>query len=167
MFLAQTPFLSTKLPPVRLEFRPDGSVLMVANEGGLSPRCYMKAQHVSDFELNMSYVDARPGDCLIMSKRTLHMSDPRPHLADRTVNRLAINMRVVLRPPSSSTVPLDTSYGRNRMRKAYLPLAPCPDSIEESASQRVARDAFGLHRCSHDHCQHVEVGRHDLVMSEN
>ena len=47
-----------------------------------------------------------PGECLVFSKRTLHMSDPRPHLDPNRpdfipvgqLQRLAMNVRIVVRP---------------------------------------------------------------------
>jgi hypothetical protein len=36
---------------------------------------------------------------MLMNKHQLHMSDPRPHLDGRSVDRLAMTMRVILKPP--------------------------------------------------------------------
>jgi hypothetical protein len=121
MFLAKTPLLTPKMPPVRFEFH-DGGASIVANEGGPHPKTFMTCEYMEDLELSFSYVDAKPGDCLIMSKRTLHMSDPRPHLRGRPVNRLAMNMRVLMRTRGHHTVSLDPRYPQNLVRQAYVPL---------------------------------------------
>jgi hypothetical protein len=45
-------------------------------------------------------LDMEPGVCLVMSKRAMHMSDPRPHLRGVRPTRLALNVRVILASPS-------------------------------------------------------------------
>lgn len=52
----------------------------------------------------------KKGDCLIFSKRTLHMSDPRPHLEGASVNRLAMNVRVLVKPRDRSTFNVWTGH---------------------------------------------------------
>jgi hypothetical protein len=57
------------------------------------------------------YLDLAPGECMLMNRHMLHMSDPRPHLAGRSIDRLALTMRVVLKPPGSGskTTLMDTT----------------------------------------------------------
>ena len=157
MFLAQTCFLSGHMPPVRVEFHTDGSAAIVANAGGVNPHTFERVRDFRMLDLKLSYVDAQPGDCLIMSKRTLHMSDPRPHLAGTAVRRLAINMRVVLRSRVDNALPLNTNYHLNGEREAYKPLQ---EGVAKS--NYIAPPA-----CGHVHCHKVKVERHQLVMSED
>lgn len=53
---------------------------------------------VEELDMSFEYVGAKSGECVIWSKRTLHMSDPRPILESRTLKRKVIQIRVVLKP---------------------------------------------------------------------
>lgn len=57
---------------------------------------------VDELDMKFDYIAAKPGECVVWSKRTLHMSDPRPLLEKRTVKRKVIQIRVVLRPMDTS-----------------------------------------------------------------
>jgi hypothetical protein len=56
--------------------------------------------NLSSAHLSFGYADLDPGEVLVFSKRTLHMSDPRPHLvADlmaRYPDRLAVSVRAAV-----------------------------------------------------------------------
>lgn len=95
---------------VAFHFAPDGSLRVVANDGSDAPpgeptygatrRQLGGAADAASCGLRFRYVDARPGECLIMSRTTLHMSDPRPWAAGRpAVDRRAVTMRVAIKPP--------------------------------------------------------------------
>ena len=101
-------------PPVAYHFQPDGTVLRTHNQGGdvpkpgtpptfgrdkevLSTHASLAACGLSFHSLNMI-----PGECVLMNRHQLHMSDPRPHAAGRAVDRLALTMRVILKPPGAS-----------------------------------------------------------------
>jgi len=170
IFVAHTPWVSKAMPPVRLEFLQNGAVQVVRNEGGNFPRVLgyydddesFEADNFLENTLTCQYVDAAPGDCLIMSKRTLHMSDPRPHLVNRQVNRLALNIRVLLRPQGQETVPLDTSYELNEMRqnfKQLLKVAPGRPGTSKEPAPRCPG-------CGGDTCRQLCVDRHELVLPE-
>ena len=181
MFVAQTPSLTDQMPPIRFEFLPSGAVQVVHNEGGIAPRVCREYGSISELSLRFSYVDARPGECLVMSKRTLHMSDPRPHLAGRPVNRLALNMRVLFKPRGFRTVGLNPSYPHNSSRPAYrqvmdraelLPRAyECvtTDRIlceDENGDGLVGKTSACKLRCCQRACKHVPIDRHELVPTE-
>ena len=101
-------------PPVAYHFQPDGSVLRTRNQGGDMPKPGTPATFGRDREilsthaslaacgLSFRSLDIVPGECVLMNRHQLHMSDPRPHAAGRTVDRLALTMRVLLKPPGAS-----------------------------------------------------------------
>ena len=53
---------------------------------------------LDELKMRMDYIAAKPGECVVWGKRTLHMSDPRPIIEGRTIKRKVIQIRVVLRP---------------------------------------------------------------------
>ena len=59
----------------------------------------------SDAGLKPVYVDAKPGDCLLFNKFTLHMSDPIGHMLNAPGSRRAVNLRVLVRP-AGTPVPM-------------------------------------------------------------
>jgi len=101
-------------PPVAYHFQPDGSVLRARNQGANAPTPGAPPTFGRDNELLDSHgslaacglsfrsLDMVPGECMLMNRHQLHMSDPRPHAAGRPVDRLALTMRVILKPPGSN-----------------------------------------------------------------
>ena len=57
----------------------------------------MSYEHARAANLTFHYMDLAAGDCLLWSKRTLHMSDPRPHLLGGVNKRTAAHVRVAAR----------------------------------------------------------------------
>lgn len=103
MFMASTPDLSSSDAPCRYVVQSDGSVLKVHHDAS-DDECPMKRfATAEDAGLRFEYLDMKPGDCLIFSKRTLHMSDPRPHLEGTSINRLAMNVRILVKPAARDT----------------------------------------------------------------
>ena len=90
-------------PPTAYYFQPGGGVLQARNDGTDAPPEDKErlATHASLDACGLTFrrLDVRAGTCVLMNRHQLHMSDPRPHLAGRSVDRLAVSMRVVLKPP--------------------------------------------------------------------
>ena len=57
---------------------------------------------VDECAFSFRYLDLAPGECLLMNRHQLHMSDPRPHMAGRSVDRHAVTLRVVFKPHVSA-----------------------------------------------------------------
>ena len=93
MFVAQTPELRPSDPPVRLVAR-GGRVRKTLNKYLFHEPLVAEYGSVDELALRLEYLAMQPGECFVFSKRTLHMSDPRP---ERTT-RLALNFRVICRP---------------------------------------------------------------------
>ena len=103
MFMATTPELLPTDPPQRWDLSsPQGVVKRLhigLSDGPIFPlNAYSSIEQA---KLNFQYLAMRSGECLIFSKRTLHMSDPRPHLPEydgvsvENNTRLAMNVRLV------------------------------------------------------------------------
>ena len=60
--------------------------------------------NLTESGLEFQYLDMHAGDCLIFSKRTLHMSDPRPWLAGKPPTRLALNVRLIIRDKDEDAI---------------------------------------------------------------
>lgn len=80
--------------------------------------------------LQFEYLDMKPGDCMIMSKQSLHMSDPRPHLEGIPSNRRAFAMRIIIQ---------NTTKGEEFLRfnpfHPYTYYGPLHSSLKEIALQ--------------------------------
>ena len=74
--------------------------------------------------LRLRYVDAAEGDCLIMGKRHLHLSDPRAPFANRAAARVAAVMRVVIRNKDGTINVARGLHGSNDSRTVYQGLVP-------------------------------------------
>lgn len=117
MFLADcsSDVLTPGEPPCRLALLPNGAVRKLSHtarstKGEETLREY---PDVDAAGIAYSYLDMAPGECLVMSKRTMHMSDPRPHLRGICPTRLALNMRVILAQPGddgSFTLPFQPDH---------------------------------------------------------
>ena len=114
MLMVQSPESSGADPPVAYHFQPDGSVLRTRNQGEDAPKPGALPTFGRDKEvmgthdslaasgLSFLSLDMEPGECMLMNRHQLHMSDPRPHAAGRPVDRLALTMRVIVKPPGSN-----------------------------------------------------------------
>lgn len=124
---------------VAYHLQPKGRLIRVKNDGTEPPppgeRTYGQElprlatyKSLADANLNFTYVGSQPGDCVVLSKRAMHMSDPRPHLGvhegdgedgacrpNVPVDRLAISMRVVIKPPPGVRAP--RKIGKDRGSK--------------------------------------------------
>jgi hypothetical protein len=98
MFLARTPELRSDDPPARIVASRSGSVRKTLNKYLYAEPTIKVYDSIDELQLSLEYLAMQPGDCLIFSKRTLHMSDPRPHLRNLDVRRLALNMRASAPP---------------------------------------------------------------------
>ena len=105
MFMVNTNDLQEDDPPVR--YVPDKNVGIVKTfHDGSVPESPLKVfSTFNESGLEFQYLDMHAGDCLILSKRTLHMSDPRPLLAGNPPKRLALNFRVIVRDKDEDTIP--------------------------------------------------------------
>ena len=109
MFLAHTPHMLPTDPPIQWRFSGDhkGGYTEFEHKGipdqtGVRRFPLRGHETYRDTQLSWRYLNMTPGECLVFSKRTLHMSDPRPHLSGRVpvgqLRRLAMNVRVAIRP---------------------------------------------------------------------
>jgi len=98
MFLVQTPELTPSDPPLWIRVNEDGSMtknMHFMQDMSMQPlKGYARWQ---DANLTFEYLQPKPGEVLVFSKRTIHFSDPRPHLAKLPVDRLVMNMRIIIR----------------------------------------------------------------------
>ena len=129
-------------PPTCFHFLPSGEVRKARNGGEAAADADAPPSYGDEKErlatypsldaagLHFRYVDIEPGDCLLMNRHQLHMSDPRPHLAGRDIDRQAISLRVVIRPPSTSTT---TSFKHSRHRRHARRRPPMPVVAHASA----------------------------------
>jgi len=80
------------------EDKPRPAVVRRLHDLSFPERQTAAYETVEELDMTFDYVGAKPGECVIWSKRTLHMSDPRPLLESRTLKRKVIQIRVVLKP---------------------------------------------------------------------
>ena len=94
MFMGRTSDPHIDELPVRY-FQSDGGFIKAINDMDQNFDSDIPVKTFSDFNetgLEFRYLDMQAGDCLILSKRTLHMSDPRPFLAGLSPRRRALNL---------------------------------------------------------------------------
>jgi len=102
LFVAETPELLEGDPPLRWDFDERGGATKNAYLGTQFP---MPLKTYGSWDrgakLSFRYFNGSEGDALVFSKRTLHMSDPRPHLLrdlrERPPDRLAISVRAAVK----------------------------------------------------------------------
>ena len=104
MFLATTDDLGKNDPPVGYVPGDGGAIFKGLNDVDHNP-ILKRFTDINDSGLEFHYLGMRAGDCLIFSKRTLHMSDPRPFLSGRLANRVAMRLVVPLRSKDKTTIP--------------------------------------------------------------
>lgn len=133
MFLATAAAAPLGGPPTAFHVQPGGEVLQVQQGTGGSEDAAARPtfgrdkevlatyRSVDECDFSFRYLDLTPGDCLLMNRHQLHMSDPRPHLAGRPVDRLALTLRVIVKPPGTATVEMDhTAPGYRGLRLPEL-----------------------------------------------
>ncbi|KAH8053300.1 hypothetical protein JL722_9523 [Aureococcus anophagefferens] len=102
LFVAETPELLESDPPLRWDFDERGGATKNTYLGTQFP---MPLKTYGSWErgakLSFRYFNGTEGDALVFSKRTLHMSDPRPHLLrdlrERPPDRLAVSVRAAVK----------------------------------------------------------------------
>ncbi len=105
MFMVNTHDLQEDDPPVRYVPDKNGGIVKMFHDLN-SPEAPLKVfSTFNESGLGFQYLDMHAGDCLIFSKRTLHMSDPRPLLAGKPPKRLALNFRLIVRDKGEDTIP--------------------------------------------------------------
>ena len=97
MFLAHTQ--ENLDAPSRFIFRPGAALKLHHDSNPHGELCVKRFVPPETLDMSFSYLGMTPGECLIFSKRTLHMSDPRPLMKGERARRLALNVRVLIRNP--------------------------------------------------------------------
>jgi hypothetical protein len=151
MFLADcsSDVLAPGEPPCRLAIQPDGAVRKLTHTASSTKgeEILREFPNVDAAGISYSYLDMAPGECLVMSKRTIHMSDPRPHLHGIRPTRLALNMRVIITTPNddgSFTLPFHPDH-------PYLSMYPMHAELRRRAKPD-GRGGF-----------HVTVAQHEVT----
>jgi len=118
MFVVDTPLQGGNDLPECFDFKGDGTVhreLLAATHGQI-PINIIK--NIDDCKFTFKYLDMKAGECLLFSKRQLHMSDPRPTLERKFSNRLAVHMRIIIKNPGSKSI----KFWPNHVYKDRYPL---------------------------------------------
>lgn len=148
MFLVRTPELSSEEGPVRFLTMPDGRVHKTLHTTEHPEPVLKVYDRLDDCQLGFEYLAMAPGECLVFSKRTLHMSDPRPHMRGERIERLALNVRVLVRKPGEGTISFVPKHHYCRMFALHRELV-------RRAERAEGADAHGRLR--------VSVGRHEML----
>lgn len=103
---------------------PRPAVVRRLHDLAFPERATAQYETVDELEMKFDYVAAKPGDCVVWSKRTLHMSDPRPLLEGRTIKRKVIQIRVVLKPadPAQKTMVYNPKHPNNYLLSGWAAL---------------------------------------------
>ncbi len=152
MFMAHTNDLHKDDLPVIYVQSDDGTIMKRINDFDRSLDNDIPVKTFSSFNetgLEFRYLDMHAGDCLIFSKRTLHVSDPRPFLAGLSVKRRALNVRIVLRDKGKDTIPVFPFYQN---------LFPVHSWLKHKA-QKQARDTKQIVK----NIVHVPISRFDML----
>lgn len=116
MFMANTNDLSEDDPPVTYVPTENDRVRKSIAGPDIPVKFF---SNLTESGLEFQYLDMHAGDCLIFSKRTLHMSDPRPLLAGKATNRLALNVRLIVREKDEDTIPFWPDHIYQKMFPMY------------------------------------------------
>ena len=111
MFLVDAPEKLQATQPVAMLVHADGSLRMSEFETSMPLKAF---NSVEEAGMRFRYLNMSAGEVLVMSKRQLHFSDPRPLWRGAArlgvdIDRLAFNVRVVLQPPgwaNNETLPM-------------------------------------------------------------
>mmetsp|Transcript_16504 Transcript_16504/g.22622 ORF Transcript_16504/g.22622 Transcript_16504/m.22622 type:complete len:390 (-) Transcript_16504:220-1389(-) len=169
MFMVKTSALSPTDPPVSMEVRRDGSIekkidsTMVGNEKTVVGRWSeqeAKEQNLLQFE----YLDMKPGECMIMSKRSLHMSDPRPHLEGIPSNRRAFVLRIILPDKNSKE-----NFLRFNVNHKFTRYSRLHSSLKQVAlrGKKLEKGVYQLRLKSHFDMFDPNVSLTDQIRSSN
>lgn len=104
MFLVDTPLQSCNDMPQCFDFKSDGTVHREHLCVDYQQVPINIFNSIDDCKFRFRYLDMKSGDCLLFSKRQLHMSDPRTVLQNNFSNRLAIYMRIIIKKDASSSI---------------------------------------------------------------
>ena len=104
IFLVTSPELSANDPPVRFVWNEDGTMSKLRHTEDRPEYPLKGYARAADANLSFHYMDLDAGDCLLWSKRTLHMSDPRPHMRGAWNERVAAHLRVSVRSRSHGAI---------------------------------------------------------------
>jgi len=137
MFLVDTPELKSHDLPAHWEVGEDGTVRKVLWASGMPAKAYSTVEEAG---LGFRYLNMSAGEVLVFSRRTLHLSDPRPiwHglAADGgEIRRQAMHVRIALRPPgwgANRTLPFGPGHGWWK-RKGYT--KPGPTQVANAGKQ--------------------------------
>ena len=151
MFMVKTDDLRDDDPSVRYLPTKTGGIIKTLHDIN-SPENPLKLfSSVNDSGLEFQYLDMHAGDCLIFSKRTLHMSDPRPFLAGKPRKRLALNFRVIVRDKEEDTIPFWPGH-------VVQKLSPMHSSLKYWALKQAKQTKQGLRNLIR-----VSVSRFDML----
>ena len=105
MFMVETPEVASSLNPHSFRFQSNGSVLKIRDDGNVHEG-FVEARYATlqETKMKFSYLDMKPGECMVMNPRTLHISDPRPQMLNEHIYRLAVNVRVIIKPRDASSL---------------------------------------------------------------
>jgi len=152
MFLASTDDVDRYDPPVYYIAADDGSIIKTLNTAGSFPTQPLKTfADVNESGLEFRYLDMHAGDCLIFSKRTLHMSDPGPALSNLLSNRVALRLVVPLLSKNKDTIPF---FSNSPIAK----LTPMNSGLKHMALE-LAKKAKQVSKS----IIHVPVSRYDML----
>eukprot|EP00308_Calcidiscus_leptoporus_P025200 CAMPEP_0119372188 /NCGR_PEP_ID=MMETSP1334-20130426/18210_1 /TAXON_ID=127549 /ORGANISM="Calcidiscus leptoporus, Strain RCC1130" /LENGTH=323 /DNA_ID=CAMNT_0007389611 /DNA_START=87 /DNA_END=1058 /DNA_ORIENTATION=+ len=126
MFLAPSETTShvSDPQPVQVQLHPDGSTSKLLHlMGAVNPKLPLHHfANIEDMKIRWQYLNMSRGEVLLMGKRVMHMSDPRPHLPAHKpkirvgkLRRLAMNVRVLIRPTPYAPVPVWLGHPYTRM----------------------------------------------------
>jgi len=105
VFVVTTSELSKHDPPIRFEWHPEDGTISKLQHTEDRPEYPMRSYtSAREANLTFNYMDLAVGDCLLWSKRTLHMSDPRPHLRGGVNERVASHLRVAVRATAGGPI---------------------------------------------------------------
>lgn len=104
MFLVNTPLQGGNDMPEAFYFLRNGIVVKTHHTTEPVEAPINVFENIEACKFTFKYIDMKPGECLILSKRQLHMSDFRPALEKNFSDRLAIHMRVIIKKPDSGSI---------------------------------------------------------------
>ena len=120
VFLVTSPELSAHDPPVRFVWNEDGTMSKLRHTEDRPEYPLKGYEQASSANLTFHYMDLDAGDCLLWSKRTLHLSDPRPHMRGGGNERVAAHLRVSARERPHGAI----DYWPNHPYTAYVGSMP-------------------------------------------
>ena len=128
MFLFRTKELAPTDGAVSFSFNENGHVYKENHMdnwlGTVRPSTVLKIYDtVEQINFEVTYLEMRPGECVVFSKRTLHQGDIRPHARGvpvRSISRRAMSVRVAIHAEGSNATniwPYSHIYGKLFQKK--------------------------------------------------